>query len=88
MQSPRDSNATARKKNRKTHDGSVANIFETYDDNANSLITFADIQSNSHRDVDFMKKYIATRNHRRSVLLRRYCKKNGEEMAFSLFLLH
>lgn len=62
MQSPRDPNATARKKNGKTHIGSVANVSETYDDNGNSLITFADIQSNSHSDADFMKEYIAARD--------------------------
>lgn len=58
LQSPRDPGAAARTKAGKTYVGSVGNITETYDDEGNSLITNADIQSNLHSDSDFMKEYI------------------------------
>ncbi|MBR1865241.1 MAG: transposase, partial [Lachnospiraceae bacterium] len=58
MQSPEDPDATARTKAGKTHVGSVGNVTETYDDNGNSLITDADIRSNTYSDSDFMKDTI------------------------------
>ena len=62
MQSPRDPDATARTKAGKTHVGFVGNVTETYDDAGNSLITDADIQSNSHSDSDFMKEAIEAKD--------------------------
>lgn len=62
MQSPNDPDASARTKTGKTHIGSVGNITETYDDAGNSLITAADIQSNSHSDSDFMKETIEAKD--------------------------
>ena len=62
MQSPRDTDATARTKDHKTYVGAVGNVAETYDDNGNSLITDADLQSNSYSDSDFMKDYIAAKD--------------------------
>lgn len=58
LQSPNDPEATARTKAGKTHVGFVGNVAETYDGNGNSLITDADIRSNSHSDSDFMKEAI------------------------------
>lgn len=58
LQSPRDPDASARTKAGKTHVGFVGNVTETYDGNGNSLITGADIRSNSHSDSDFMKETI------------------------------
>lgn len=60
MQSPNEPEATARTKAGKTHVGFVGNVAETYNENG-SLITDADIQSNSHSDSDFMKEYIQSK---------------------------
>ncbi len=62
LQSPKDPEATARTKSGKTYVGSVGNVTETYNDEGNSLITDADIQSNSHSDSDFMKEYIESKD--------------------------
>lgn len=62
LQSPRDPDATARTKDHRTYVGASANVAETYDDNGNSLITDAGIESNSHSDSDFMKGYIETKD--------------------------
>ena len=63
LQSPRDPDSSARTKAGKTHVGYVGNVTETYDGNGNSLITDADIQSNSHSDSDFMKETIRAREN-------------------------
>ncbi len=61
LQSPRDPDSSARTKAGKTHVGFVGNVTETYDGNGNSLITDADIRSNSHSDSGFMKEAIAAK---------------------------
>ena len=58
MQSPQDPNATARTKAGKTHIGYVGNVTETYDGKGHSLITDADIKSNSYSDSEFMQDTI------------------------------
>ncbi len=60
MQSPNEPDATARTKAGKTHVSFVGNVVETYNENG-SLVTDADIQSNSHSDSDFMKEYIQSK---------------------------
>lgn len=61
LQTPKDPDATARTKSGRTYVGSVGNITETYNESGDSLITDADIQSNSHSDSDFMKEYVDTK---------------------------
>ena len=58
LQSPRESDATARTKNKKTYVGESANVCETYNDEGDSQITEADLQPNVHSDTDFFKEYI------------------------------
>ena len=58
LQSPRESDATERTKNKKTYVGESANVCETYNDEGDSQITEADLQPNVHSDTDFFKEYI------------------------------
>lgn len=62
LQSPKDPNATARTKNRRTYVGRVGNVTETYDRNGNGLITDADIRENTYSDLDFMSAYIEAKD--------------------------
>lgn len=61
MQSPKETEATARTKNHKTNVGDVANVCETYNDEGDAQITEADLQQNTHSDADFFSEYTDSR---------------------------